>query len=166
MKKVIFFTDLEKLHEAIMNFDIQTFTGKNVPVKLHMGEIKNKHFSKPDFVKLVIDELKMDNVNPYLFDTTVAYSGLRSYKSGYKKVAKLHGFTQKKIGCDVVIDDSGMKMTVEGRNYEVAEHLADSTHVYAISHVKGHIATGMGGAIKNFGMGRAGSYFGPIRYKP
>lgn len=153
MKKVAFFTDLEKLHEALKSFDIQNFAGKKVPVKLHMGEIKNKYYSKPDFVKIVIDELKIDNVDPYLFDTTVAYPGLRHSKSGYQKLAKIHGFTLKKVGCNVVIDDEGIPITVENRDYDVAEHLVESTHIFAISHVKGHVATGMGGAIKNFGMG-------------
>ncbi|MCK5112843.1 MAG: DUF362 domain-containing protein, partial [Thermoplasmatales archaeon] len=153
MKEVAFFSDLEKLHEALKIFDIQNFAGKRIPVKLHMGEIKNKYYSKPDFVKLVIDELKMDNVDPYLFDTTVAYPGLRHSKSGYQKLAKIHGFTLKKVGCNVVIDDEGIPITVENRDYDVAEHLVESTHIFAISHVKGHVATGMGGAIKNFGMG-------------
>jgi uncharacterized Fe-S center protein len=65
----------------------------------------------------------------------------------------MHGFTAKKVGCDVVIDDKGVPITVENREYEVAEHLVESTHIFALSHVKGHVATGMGGAIKNFGMG-------------
>ncbi|UCF12755.1 MAG: DUF362 domain-containing protein [Thermoplasmatales archaeon] len=153
MKKVIFFSDLEMLHKALKSFNIQTFAGKKVPVKLHMGEIENKYYSKPHFVKLVIDELKKDNVDPFLFDTTVAYPGLRHSKSGYQKLAKIHSFTLNKVGCNVVIDDNGIPISVENRDYEVAEHLVESTHIFAISHVKGHVATGMGGAIKNFGMG-------------
>lgn len=153
MKKVIFFTDFKKLHEALEHFDIQDFAGKKVPVKLHMGELKNKYFPRPDFVKQVVDELKKINADPYLFDTTVSYTGLRHSKTGYLKLAKIHGFTKKKIGCNVVIDDLGIPTTIEDREYEVAEHLAGSTNVFALSHVKGHVATGMGGAIKNFGMG-------------
>jgi len=153
LKKVIFFTDLDKLHNALDNFSIQIFADKRVPVKLHMGEIKNKHFIKPDFVKLVVDELKRIKAKPYLFDTTVSYPGLRHYVAGYQYLARAHGFTMKKVGCDVIIDDDGVKKTIENRDYEVAWHLANSTHIFAITHVKGHIATGMGGAIKNFGMG-------------
>jgi len=123
MKKVIFFSDLEKLHEALENFDIQNFAGKT-------------------------DELKRVKADPYLFDTTVAYPGLRHYVSGYHQLARMHGFTTKKVGCDVVIDDSGVLKTVDNREYEVAWHLMNSTHIFAISHVKGHV-----GAIKNFGMG-------------
>ncbi len=153
MSKVIFFTDFKKFHDALDQFNIESFAGKKIPVKLHMGELKNKYFPKPEFVKHVIDELKMAHVEPYLFDTTVAYTGLRHSKTGYRKLAKIHGFTMKKVGCDVIIDDKGIPITVENREYEVAEHLVDSTHIFALSHVKGHVATGMGGAIKNFGMG-------------
>lgn len=153
MKKVIFFSDLNKLHDAVENFNIQSFADKEVLIKLHMGEVKNKFFSKPDFIKHVVEELKKINAKPYLFDTTVAYPGLRSFKSGYEKVAKMHGFTPRKVGCGVVIDDKGISIKIENRDYEVADCLFESTHIFAISHVKGHIATGMGGAIKNLGMG-------------
>ena len=153
MSSVIFFTDSEKFHDALVHFNIESFSGKKVPVKLHMGELKNKYFPKPKFVKHVIDELKMVHVEPYLFDTTVAYNGLRHSETGYRKLAKMHGFTLKEIGCDVVIDDKGVPINVENREYTVAEHLVESTHILALSHVKGHVATGMGGAIKNFGMG-------------
>ena len=153
VKKVIFFTDLNKLHEALDNFSIKTFAEKKVPVKLHMGEEKNKFFPKPDFVKVVVDELLKVRSEPFLHDTTVAYPGLRHTVSGYQKVAEMHGFTIEKVGCNVIIDDKGVKVRVEGKDYEVAKHLFSSTHIFAISHVKGHVATGMGGAIKNFGMG-------------
>jgi len=153
LKKVVFFTDLDNLCDALEKFNIQSFSEKRVPVKLHMGEIKNKYFPRPDFAKLIVDELRNVNADPYLLDTTVAYIGLRHSKLGYKKLARIHGFTKKKVGCDVVIDDLGVLVTVEDREYEVAEHIAESTHIFALSHVKGHIATGMGGAIKNFGMG-------------
>jgi uncharacterized Fe-S center protein len=153
MNKVVFFTDSKKLDEALNNFNIQSFSDKSVPVKLHMGELKNKHFIKPDFTKIVIDVLKKVGARPYLFDTTVSYSGKRHTKEGYREVAKIHGFTYKNIGCDVVIDDTGIMVTVEGREFEVADHIFNATHIFALTHVKGHVATGMGGAIKSFGMG-------------
>ena len=153
MKKVVFFTDLNKLEEALNNFNIKNFKDKKVPVKLHMGEMKNKYYPKPDFVKIVIEELIKQKIKPYLFDTTVAYAGLRHYVSSYQKLARLHGFSMKKIGCDTIIDDSGINIKIENRDYEVAWHIANSSHLFAITHVKGHVATGFGGAIKNFGMG-------------
>ena len=153
MKKVVFFKEIDKFRESLDYFDISDFENKKYPVKLHMGERNNKYFLKPDFVKKIIDVLLNLPSNPYLFDTTVAYSGLRHTKKGYLKLANLHGFTKKDVGCEVVIDDSGSPMQVDNRIYEVADNIINSTHIFALSHVKGHVATGMGGAIKNFGMG-------------
>ncbi|VVB59099.1 Polyferredoxin protein MvhB [uncultured archaeon] len=153
MTKVVFFTDIKKLHKAFALFSLQNYAGKKVPVKLHMGEKGNPYFVKPELVKYVVDELKKAGANPFLFDTTVAYHGSRHTKTEYLNLAKLHGFTNKNIGCDIVIDDSGVSTLVEGRTFMVADHLKNSTHIFALSHVKGHIQSGMGGAIKNFGMG-------------
>jgi len=153
MNKVVFFTNLKDLHNAVVQFPLQSFAGKKVPLKLHMGENKNPYFVKPELVKLAVDELKKVHADPFLFDTTVAYHGARYTKTEYLKLANLHGFTMKNVGCDVVIDDSGVSTVVEGRTFEVADHLKDATHIFALSHIKGHIQTGMGGAIKNFGMG-------------
>jgi len=153
MKKVVFFADSKKINAAFDNFNINGFSGKTIPVKLHMGEPKNKHFIKPDFTKIVVDSLKSVGAKPYLFDTTVSYSGKRHTKEGYLDVAKIHGFTKKNIGCEVVIDDKGIPVKIEEREYEVADHIFNSSHIFALSHVKGHVATGFGGAIKNFGMG-------------
>jgi uncharacterized Fe-S center protein len=153
VKKVVFFTDLNNLHDAVDNFNIKSFENQEVPVKLHLGEDKNRFFSRPDFVKHTIDELKKVNSKPFLYDTTVAYSGLRSAVSSYKKLALKHGFTMENVGCDIVIDDKGFPVKIENRDYMVAKHIFNSTHIFAVTHVKAHVATGMGGAIKNFGMG-------------
>ena len=91
MKKVVFFSDLNKLHDAVENFNIQSFSDKEIPVKLHMGEVKNKYFPKPDFVKLVIDELKMDLVDLYEH-----YRNIKSEKLGDKPGK------WKKILCDKI----------------------------------------------------------------
>ncbi len=153
MSKVLFFTDITRLFEALESFDVHSYSEKTVPVKLHMGEKGNKFFPQPDLAKCVVDSLKEVHAKPFLFDTTVAYSGDRHTKAGYLKLAATHGFTLKNIGCPVIIDDTGVPTSVEGRSYDVAEHLKQATHVFALTHVKGHIQSGMGGAIKNFGMG-------------
>ena len=90
LKKVVYFTNLSKLSDALENFNMKDFSGKKVPIKLHMGEIKNNWYVKPNFVKIVVDKLKKYNIKPFLFDTTVAYPGLRHNVSGYHQVAKIH----------------------------------------------------------------------------
>jgi len=151
MKKVVFFNDENKVGEALENFDISSFEGKKYPFKLHMGEKNNKYFPRPETVGKVLKELLKKKGEPFLYDTTVAYNALRKSKRGYQKIAKMHGFTE--LGVDVVIDDKGINVNFENHDYCVGEALYKSNCVFAFSHVKGHIATGMGGAIKNLGMG-------------
>ena len=153
MKKVVFFTDITKLNDALENFNVDSFSGYSIPIKLHMGEIKNKYFLKPDLAKEVVDSLKKINAEPYLYDTTVAYPGLRNSRKGYEQVARIHGFSKKKVGCEVVIDNKGKMVNVEGRDFEVCDSILKSSHIFGLTHVKGHIQSGMGGSIKNFGMG-------------
>lgn len=152
-KEVVFFKDQNKLKQALDYFDIKDFKNEKFPLKIHMGEIRNKYFPRPDFVKKVVQILKNYNAEPFLFDTTVAYNAPRKTKIGYRNLAKMHGFSKRKTGCDVTIDTTGHNVTVENREYEVADHIYNSEYIFSFAHVKGHNATGMGGAIKNFGMG-------------
>lgn len=153
LKKVIYFTDEDKINEAFEQIDIKGFQGKNIPFKLHMGEKGNKYFPRPDFVKKVVEILKNNDIKPFLFDTTVAYQAKRNTVEGYEELVEKHGFSPKKMGCNVKIDDTGKMKRLEDWEFEVADTLVSSSHIFCFSHVKGHIATGMGGAIKNFGMG-------------
>jgi uncharacterized Fe-S center protein len=153
MNKIIYFTHINQLPKALTHFKIEEFANKKIPLKLHMGEKNNQYFPPSTEVQHAIDALKKHHAHPFLYDTTVAYSGLRHNKDTYKKLAETHGFSQQSTGCPIIIDDSGQDIQIQGRQYTVANQLIQATHIFAWSHVKGHIATGMGGAIKNFGMG-------------
>ncbi len=152
-KKVVFFKDLKKLSEALKSMNVSMFEGEEVLVKLHMGEKKNKFFPRPSYVKKHVDFLHSINASPFLYDTTVLYRGPRHSMRGYEKLASKHGFTKENVGCDVVIDENGVSVKVKDNNYEVGETLYNSKFILSLAHVKGHNATAMGGAIKNFGMG-------------
>jgi len=138
--KVYFFTAEDKLPVALERIGVGDFKGARVPVKLHMGEPGNRYFVSPLLVKLAVEKLKSIGAEPFLFDTTVAYPGPRSTVKGHLKVAAAHGFGAERMGCEVVIGDKGSAV-------------AECTHMLVISHVKGHIQAGFGGAIKNLGMG-------------
>ena len=153
MKKAVFFTEKNNLPKALQYFILKNFAEKSVPVKLHMGEKKNPHCIKPEYAKYVIDELKKHEMKPFLFDTTVAYSGDRHTKEGYLNLAKTLGFSKKNIGCEVIVGDQGIDVTVEDRSFTVAKQIFNASHIIALTHGKGHIQTGFGGSIKNFGMG-------------
>ena len=153
MAEVYFFTEAEKLPSALDLLGIEDFRGARVPIKLHMGEPGNRYYISPSIVKLAVGRLKDIGAEPFLFDTTVAYSGPRSTRDGYRRVASRHGFGDGKMGCEVVIGEEGVKVVECGHSFEVAKEIYESTHLLVMSHVKGHIQAGFGGAIKNLGMG-------------
>jgi hypothetical protein len=153
MAEVYFFTETEKLLSVLDLLGIRDFRGVRVPIKLHMGEPGNRYYISPSFVKLTVDRLKEIGAEPFLFDTTVSYSGPRATRDGYKRVAYRHGFGEDNMGCGVVIGVEGVKVVEGGHSFEVAKEMYESTHLVVMSHVKGHMQTGFGGAIKNLGMG-------------
>ena len=153
MAEVYFFTEAEKLLIALDLLGIEDFRRARVPIKLHMGEPGNRYYISPSIVKLTVGRLKDIGAEPFLFDTTVAYPGPRSTRDGYKKAAYRHGFGNDKMGCEVVIGEEGVKVVECGHSFEVAKEIYESTHLVVMSHVKGHVQAGFGGAIKNLGMG-------------
>ncbi len=150
---VYFTPDMSRLPELMRACGIAQFASASVPVKLHMGEPGNPYIISPDLVGTVVAELNDAGAIPFLFDTTVAYPGERSHKRGYEKVAQRHGFTHEAVGCGVVIGDDGVKVVTSGVALEVATHIYEARCMVVLSHVKGHIQAGFGGAIKNLGMG-------------
>ena len=153
MVDVHFFESIEKVVSAMDALGVEGFGGGTVPVKLNMGEKGNRYYLSPAIVKLVVDRLKAAGAEPFLFDTTVAYPSARSKVDGYRRVAQSHGFGEREMRCRLVIGEKGTKITESGYSFEVAKEICDSTHIVVLSHVKGHIQSGFGGAIKNLGMG-------------
>jgi uncharacterized Fe-S center protein len=157
MSKVIFVdkNSVEKVPLALKYLGLEKFSNKKVLIKLHMGEIENKWYVKPKYVKIVVDELKKIKSKPFLFDTVVIYRGSRDSKEKYMETAKKHGFDQ--VGCGIVIGNEGkfVEMNLEGIkfSYEVADELYRTEDIISITHGKGHLLTGFGGVIKNLGMG-------------
>ncbi|MFW6103011.1 MAG: DUF362 domain-containing protein [Chloroflexota bacterium] len=151
--EVYFTPDMSRLPHLMRACGMEQFAGEYLPVKLHMGEPGNPYIIRPDLVGTVVAGLKDAGARPFLFDTTVAYPGDRSHKKGYEKVAHRHGFTREAVGCEVVIGDEGVRVVESGVALEVATHIYEAGCLVVLSHVKGHIQAGFGGAIKNLGMG-------------
>ncbi|MDH4271710.1 MAG: DUF362 domain-containing protein [Candidatus Aminicenantes bacterium] len=145
----------DKIGPILRKLVLEDFAGQDVLVKVHMGERENKWYVKPEFVKVVTDELKNLGSTPFLYDTTVIYGGQRTTREKHENLAREHGFD--KIGCAVVIGDKGnvVPLSEEGIDFkfEVAEELSRTKNVVSIVHAKGHSLTGFAGTIKNLGMG-------------
>jgi hypothetical protein len=154
MQKVIFIEKDEKIKD-ILKEQLKGIFQENekIAIKLHMGEIGNKYYLKPDFVKKAVDVLKEIGCKPFLFDSLVIYPGGRDTKEKYQKTAAEHGFTEENIGCPIIIDNEFKEIKTEHLDTQVCKPLAEADGLLVLTHVKGHMCSGFGGSIKNLGMG-------------
>jgi uncharacterized Fe-S center protein len=133
--------------------------GDNVAVKVHFGETGCTTFVKPGYVKRVVDYSLSLGGRPFLTDSNTLYSGRRKNGNDHRKLAIEHGFGN--LGSDIVIadgnnSDSTTEETVNLRNFKSVKYgkaASEADSMIVVSHFKGHIALGFGGAIKNVGMG-------------
>lgn len=131
-----------------------------IPIKVHVGEPGNISYIKPDNYQLIMEFLKEKKIKTYFVETTPV-TGQRNTAEKHCKVAQDHGFNQipfviadGELGNDEIEVNLPIK-TKHFQKAKIAAGLADRKQVLVISHFKGHIATGFGGAIKNLGIGFA-----------
>ena len=145
--------------------DLGVCIGKNdlVAIKMHFGEKENDTHIPSVLVRPVVDEIKRQNGKPFLTDTCVLYRSQRDNAVNHLMLSYDHGFTMDKIGAPVIIADglvgnSEKEVEIPGKIFSkvsIAAIALEANAVIVLSHVTGHITTGIGGAIKNIGMGFA-----------
>lgn len=136
---------------------------ERIGIKLHWGEQGNKTFLPPDYAREIVSWLKELGTEPFVFDTTVLYSGGRRQGEKSLETAYGHGYTESFLGCPLIIGDGldgrQVKEIPAGfKHYstvQVADILDRADGFLIFSHFKGHLACGFGGAIKNISMGFA-----------
>lgn len=136
--------------------------GDLVAVKTHFGELGNTGFVQPMYLREVVERVKAAGGRPFLTDSNTLYRGQRFNAVDHIGCAVRNGFSYATVGAPVVIADG-----LDGRD-AVDVPLAGSKHfdsvrigaaaahadaMVAVTHFKGHEATGFGGALKNVGMG-------------
>jgi uncharacterized Fe-S center protein len=130
---------------------------------MHFGEEGNTGFVKPEYVRIVCDATSEKGVKASLSETNTLYKGRRTNSQEHLAIAALHGFTKERIGVDIVIPDDSKKenaidIPINQKFIQTAKlvrFFVDADAIIAISHFKGHMVTGFGGALKNLGMGCA-----------
>jgi uncharacterized Fe-S center protein len=138
--------------------------GGSVAVKLHMGELGNISYLRPVFVRRLVDLVKKRGGKPFVTDTVALYPGGRTTERKYLSTAAFNGYVEGSVGAPVVIadgnGDDGVSAPVgdrlEGcdlREVGVASRISEADFLLVLSHVKGHMITGFGGAVKNLAMG-------------
>ncbi|MBW2966788.1 DUF362 domain-containing protein [Candidatus Woesearchaeota archaeon] len=154
MQQLKLIKDLDKLEETLREQIKNIFSkGERIAVKVHMGEARNQYYIKAPIIKRIVNVLEELGLKPFLFDSIVLYRGERDTVEKYYKTAEMHGFTEEKIGCPIVISDKGIDIKTKDMTVHVCKELTDIDSMLVVSHVKGHCCYGFGGAIKNLGMG-------------
>jgi uncharacterized protein len=139
-------------------------------IKIHFGDVGNTGHIRCEWAREAASCVSKKTVNAFISDSNVIYKmGKRANAVEHLRIADEHGFTLKNIGVPVIIADGlrGMNfidVPVPGKHFsmvKIASDFACSNSMLAMSHMTGHIVTGMGCAIKNIGMGcaaRRGKY--------
>lgn len=168
--------EFAKLLEKIVSIKGMNPTD-TVAVKIHPGEEGNSSYVSPENVNRVIDALDPGTDRIFLTDTTVLYPGRRMSAPDYLNLTHEHGFglpwTPPFIIADGLHgeDEIAVKMPEDFQTDEahIAAIISNSDAMIVISHFKGHLLTGFGGALKNLGMGcasRAGKLYQHSSVKP
>lgn len=151
-------SELVQVGKKIFNV-FQDFFSENdrVAIKVHFGERASTTRLSPVFVKAVFEELKMKVKEAVLMDCTVLYKGERAFGTSHKKLAFANGFDFAPViiadgekGEQEMLVDVGLKHFQKVR---LGSALENFNSILAITHFTGHSAAGIGGALKNVGMG-------------
>ncbi len=137
--------------------------GDFAALKIHFGEAGNTGYIKPEWLAGLIWEIRTKTKHAFLTDSNTLYVGHRSNSIDHLRLAWSHGFTPEATGVPVIIADgligrdkqeprSAQARTASSK---IASAILDSDVFVCLTHVTGHVQTGLGAAIKNMGMGCA-----------
>ena len=143
---------------GMMEMDLD---GKFTAVKIHFGEPGNLAFLRPNYAKVVVDALKEIGAKPFLTDANTLYVGSRRNALDHLDAAYQNGFSPLQTGCHVLIADGllgtdDVAVPVDGEYCKealIGRAVMDAEAIISINHFKCHEGTGIGGALKNLGMG-------------
>ena len=173
-KADVYFTDMRvkpngtnlqgKLERLMRKAGIEKINFQNhfAAIKIHFGETGNLSFLRPNFARTVVEEVRRLGGKPFLTDCNTLYVGSRKNALEHIETAYRNGFTPYTTGCHVIIAD-GLKGTddiavpVPNGEYvheaKIGRAIMDADIIISLNHFKGHEMTGVGGALKNLGMG-------------
>ena len=135
---------------------------KLVAIKTHFGEPGCLAYLRPNWAKTLADFVKAEGGHPFLTDANTLYVGRRKNALEHITSAYENGFSPFSTGCHVIIAD-GLRGTddvvvplPDGKYVKeayIGRALMDADVVISLNHFKCHEMTGIGGALKNLGMG-------------
>ena len=129
---------------------------EKVAVKLSTGEPGGHNFLQPSMIKELVKE-----VNGTIVECNTAYGGPRSKTKSHWEVMKKHGFLEI-APCDIMDGEKEIALEIIGgkhlkQNF-VGANLQNYKSILMLSHFKGHVMGGFGGALKNMSIGIASAH--------
>jgi uncharacterized Fe-S center protein len=138
------------------------FKEKYAAVKIHFGELGNLAYLRPNYARTVVEYIKKRGGKPFLTDCATLYVGSRKNALDHLETAYINGYSPFSAGCHILIAD-GLKgdddvcVPVPGGEYvkeaKIGRAIMDADIIISLNHFKAHELTGIGGAVKNLGMG-------------
>ena len=144
-------------------FNDRLAPGDFAALKIHFGEAGNTGYIKPPWLAGLIWEVRQRTRHAFLTDSNTLYVGNRSNSIDHLRLAWSHGFTPEATGLPVIIADGligrdkQQPRSAQARtsSSKIASAILDADVLIGLTHVTGHVQTGLGAAIKNVGMGCA-----------
>ena len=132
-------------------------------IKVHFGEPGNDGFVSPIFIRPVVAKIKEKGGKPFVTDCNTIYKGRRSNSIDHIITATENGFSYSVIGAPIIIGDGIKSRNIAEveinkkhfKSVKIGRDIHDADNMIVVSHFKGHMMAGFGGAIKNLGMGCA-----------
>jgi len=130
-------------------------------VKVHFGESGNKTFVSSEYVGEIVKLIKHTGAKPFVTDANTLYFGSRANGVDHLNTAIQHKFTPDVVGAPITIADGligtdSVEVEVNLKHFErvsLASGCVNANAIMVVSHFKCHMVGGIGGAIKNLGMG-------------
>lgn len=147
---------IAKLEELIKRLDFSQHIEPDdyVAVKTHLGSEGAHRIVRPIFLRKIVEGVKEVGGKPFVTDST------RIMGWDYLEVANQHGINPMSVGAPVILadgifgyDNVLVKAGPILGEINVCSAIHDAPAMMVVSHCKGHIEAGYGGAIKNISMG-------------
>jgi uncharacterized Fe-S center protein len=197
-KSKVYFTDrqarpdynmIDKLEHVFkeLSLDKEIKGGDKVMVKTHFGQWGNTNYLRPAYARKIVDLVRAAGGEPFVAETTgLGYGGGGTYGGRttapeYLGMGTLHGYTEASVGAPLIMADGYWgtdvyDIEINGdhvKSVDVAAALLDCDKVIVLTHAKGHGLGGLGGTIKNLGIGLVGKrgkaamhFMGDIKIDP
>ena len=144
--------------------------GYKVMIKTHFGNWGNTNYIRPAYVRKLVELVSEAGGMPFVAESSgIGYSvkgiyGGRSTANDYLETAARNGYTMATVGAPIILADGywgtdTYEVDIEGQllnSVPVAAAVLDCDIIIVLTHAKGHGLSGLGGSLKNIGIGLVG----------